>query len=188
MKNNITPKILKIITIITTILLIIFLLWLIKLGILKDKTLLINYLKNFGFFAPLVFILIQIIQVIVPIIPGGVSNLVGVLAFGPIFGFIYNYIGLSIGSILAYYLAKIYGIKLVCKLFKKESIAKYLKYTKKKMFTVICFLAIFLPGLPDDLVCYVAGLSQMPTKIFLIIILIGKPISLLAYSIFMALV
>ncbi len=187
MKKNIIPIILKIITIVTTILLIIFAIWLIKLGILKDKNLLIEYLKDFDILAPLIFIIIQIIQVIIPVIPGGVSSLVGVLAFGPILGFIYNYIGLVLGSIIAYYLAKIYGIKLVRKLFSKSSVKKYLNYTKSKIFALICFFVIFLPGLPDDLVCYIAGLSKMDSKTFFIILLVGKPLSLLGYSILMAL-
>ena len=183
MPKEIAKKILKIGSIILTILLIIFIIWLIKLGILQDKNLLIEYLKQFGLIAPLIFIIIQIIQVIIPLIPGGVSSLVGVLAFGPVLGFIYNYIGLIIGSIIAYYLAKIFGLKLIQKLFSKTQINKYLNYVQKNIFTEICFIGILLPGLPDDLICYIAGLSQMKTKTFLLILLIGKPLSILIYSI-----
>lgn len=159
----------------------------IKLGIFQDKMLLINYINKFGILAPICFILLQIFQVVFPIIPGGVSCLAGVLAFGPLQGFIYNYIGLLIGSCLAYFLAQKYGLKLIETLFKKETINKYLKYIQGNYFPKIFWIGIFLPGLPDDLLCYIAGISNLKFKTFLIILLIGKPISLLTYSLFMEL-
>lgn len=162
-----------------------FVLYAIKLGIFQDKTLLIEYIKRFRILAPVCFILLQIFQVIIPVIPGGVSCLAGVLAFGPILGFVYNYIGLVIGSCMAYFLAKKYGLKLIEKLFKKETIDRYLKYIQKNYFSKIFWLSIFLPGLPDDLLCYVAGISKMKFDKFLVIILMGKPLSLLSYSLFM---
>ena len=80
----------NIVTIIMTVLIVIFIIYGIKLGIFKDKNILIDYMKKFGIFAPTFFIFIQIIQVIFPVIPGGASCLAGVLAFGPVGGFIYN--------------------------------------------------------------------------------------------------
>lgn len=179
--------ILKIIAVLITILLITIIIYGIKLGIFQDKNLFINYIKTFGVLAPICFILLQIIQVIIPIIPGGISSLTGVLAFGPILGFIYNYIGLIIGSTIAYYLAKKYGLKIIKKLFKEKTINKYQKYIKENYFYRIFVIGIFFPILPDDLLCYIAGLSQITFKRFIAIILLGKPISLLTYSLFMEL-
>ena len=184
MKKHVIKKTLNIIPIIITILLFIFIIYALKLGILEDKKLLIEYMKKFGIFASLIFILLQIGQVVFPVIPGGASCLAGVLAFGPIKGFIYNYIGLILGSLLAYLLSKKYGMKIVEKLFPQKITNKYLKYVKDNKFTTIFFLGIFLPGLPDDLLCYIAGLSQISFKTFLFIIIIGKPFSLIFYSLF----
>lgn len=177
-------RIFNIITLITTILLIIFIIYAFKLGVLEDKTVLAEYMKKFGVFACIIFILLQIAQVVFPVIPGGASCLAGVLAFGPLLGFIYNYIGLVLGSLVAFLLSRIYGIKIVEKLFPEETINKYLKYIQNNQFTTIFFWGIFLPGLPDDLLCYIAGLSKMNLKKFLLIILIGKPFSLIFYSLF----
>lgn len=177
----------KILTIIITILLIIFIIYGLKIGLFADKIILVNYIKKFGILAPIFFIFLQLFQVIFPIIPGGASCFAGVLAFGPILGFIYNYIGLLLGSIGAYLLSRKYGLKLVKKLFHQDTINKYLKYIKTNKFNKIFFLGIFLPGLPDDLLCYIAGLSDMNLKTFTIIILLGKPLALILYSIFIAL-
>lgn len=186
-ESNLIKYIFKIITIFATILIVAFILYGLKLGILEDKTTLVYEIKKFGILAPIFFICLQLVQVIVPIIPGGASCLAGVLAFGPILGFIYNYIGLTMGSCIVYFLSKKYGLKLIQKIFSKETVNHYLKYIQNNQFSKIFFLGIFLPGLPDDLLCYVAGLSQIPFKTFLIIILLGKPLSLILYSFFMVL-
>lgn len=179
--------ILKINVLLITLFLIIIIIYGIKFGIFQDENLFIKYIKDFGLLAPICFILLQIIQVIIPIIPGGISCLAGVLVFGPILGFIYNYVGLIIGSCIAFLLAKKYGLKLIKKLFKEVTINKYLKYIKEDYFYRVFVIGIFLPFLPDDLLCYIAGLTQIKFKRFLIIILLGKPITLLSYSIFMEL-
>ena len=184
MGKNKLQKIFNIITLITTVLLIAFIIYAFKLGLLEDKNILIQYMKKFGIFAGLFFILLQIAQVVFPVIPGGASCLAGVLAFGPVLGFIYNYIGLALGTLIAFLLSRIYGIKIVEKFFPEETINKYLKYIQNNRFTSIFFWGIFLPGLPDDLLCYIAGLSKMRLKTFILIILIGKPFALIFYSLF----
>lgn len=188
MKNNKNIKnIFKITTIIVTILLIIFIIYGLKLGFFKDKMILVKYMKKFGIFAPLFFIALQAFQVVFPVIPGGASCLAGVLSFGSIMGFIYNYIGLTIGSVIAFYLSRKYGLNLIKKIFKEETINKYLKYIRNNKFTTVFFWGIFLPGAPDDLLCYIAGLSKMTYKKFIIIVLLGKPLALIMYSVFMQL-
>lgn len=67
------------------------------------------FLDRFGLFAPVLFMLIQIVQVVIPILPGAVGCLGGVIIFGPVWGFVYNYVGISIGSVLAFLFSKRYG-------------------------------------------------------------------------------
>ena len=181
-------KLFKIITIITTILLTLIIIYFLHTGIFSNQARLMNYINSFGMYGGIVFILLQIIQVVFPVIPGGMSCLIGVLCFGPIFGFIFNYIGLTIGSILAYLLAKVYGISLIRKLFSPNTVDKYLKYINTPKFNKIFFLFILLPGLPDDLFCYIAGISKMNLSTFSLIILIAKPLTLIIYSLFVILI
>ena len=184
MKNNYLKKIMTILTIIITLFLILFIIYGIKEGIFKSRYVLISKIRKFGLLGPFFFLLLQVIQVIFPVIPGGMSCLAGVLAFGSFFGFLYNYIGLSIGSYLAYFLSKTFGLLFLYKLFSSETIEKYLKYIKNKKFEKIFFFGILLPGAPDDLLCYIAGISGMSVKRFMIIILLCKPLTLIFYSLF----
>lgn len=183
-KNSVAFKIgIRITTIVITILLCIFIIYGLKEGIFSSNKELVLYMKKLGIIAPLLFIVIQIVQVVFPVIPGGASCAAGVLAFGPVLGFIYNYIGLCIGSVVSFFISRRYGMKIVRKLFKEETIDKYLTYIHEHKFDKIFFWGIFLPGAPDDLLCYIAGITKMKFKTFLWIIILGKPLALLGYSI-----
>ncbi len=141
-----------------------------------------SFIVKFGIWAPLIFVLFQAIQVVFPIIPGGISLLAGVFIFGPVNGFIYNYIGIITGSAIAFLLAKHYGTPIIESLFGKKLKMKYLKWADNKKFPKLFAIAIFMPVAPDDFLCYLAGTTNMKFRSFLTTILLGKPLSIAAYS------
>ncbi len=141
------------------------------------------FLDSLGILAPLGFMAFQIVQCVIPIIPGGLSCVIGVMVFGPVYGFIYNYISISIGSTINFLLAREYGKNLVLKLVSQKTYDKYVSWIEKgKKFDKFFAIAMFAPCSPDDLLCFLAGLSEMSLKKFVIIILTCKPWSILAYS------
>jgi len=145
------------------------------------------YVDSFGAGAPVVLTLIQILQVILPVLPGFLGCIVGAALFGAAGGFWVNYIGISVGSIAAYWLARRFGLQLVDKMV---SIKKYEKYIERinqsKSYTIVLFLSILLPLAPDDFLCYFSGLIDMSPKKFVAIIISAKPWCILFYSIFFA--
>lgn len=160
-----------------------FMYWCWKQGILTSQENMQKFIMGFGAAAGIIFVLIQIIQVIIPVIPGGVSCVAGVIVFGAGMGFVYNYVGICIGSILVFLIAKRYGRPLMVKMFDKKLIDKYESWTEKNgRFTKLFALAIFLPVAPDDFLCYLAGTTRMKLKTFTAVILLGKPLSIAAYS------
>lgn len=160
-----------------------FMYWAWKQGILTSQENMQKFIMEFGTAAGIIFVLIQIIQVIIPVIPGGVSCVAGVIVFGAGMGFVYNYVGICIGSILVFLIAKRYGRALMVKMFDKKLIDKYESWTEKNgRFTKLFALAIFLPVAPDDFLCYLAGTTRMKLKTFTAVILLGKPLSIAAYS------
>ena len=175
--------ILNILTIIGIVAVIFFIYFAVKERWFLDNEILLTKIKSFGLLAPLCFILIQIVQVVLPVIPGGASCLVGVMAFGAVGGFIYNYVGLVLGSICSFLLSRKFGMCIINKLFKEKDIKKALDKINNSKYDLIFFLIILLPGLPDDLFCYISGITEMSLKKFTLIILIGKPLTLLVYSI-----
>lgn len=141
-----------------------------------------NYISQFGCFGPVFLTVFQAIQVVLPVLPGFLGCAVGSVMFGPMTGFLCNYIGISAGSILAFLLAKKFGAPLVHELFPTE---KYKSWTvwasTSKCYTAFLFLAMLLPLFPDDYLCYFSGITEMKAKRFIWIIILGKPWCILAY-------
>ena len=178
-----TKRIFQVTTILGTLFLIGLIFYFLSQGYFTDSTKLQALLNQTGIFAPLLFILLQIFQVIIPIIPGGASSALGIVAFGPIWGFVYNYTGLVIGSILAFLLVKRYGKTFILKVCDQKTYDKYIGWLDKgKKFDRFFAAAIFFPCAPDDILCMIAGLTSMTLKKFSMIIILGKPLALIAYS------
>lgn len=173
----------KYVTIFGTIFLFLFLYYLISTGCLTDPKKMENLINSFGLFSPIFFLLLQIIQVIIPVIPGGVSSGIGVILFGPICGFILNYVGLLIGSIVIFLLVRKYGKSFILKFTDIKTYNQYIGWLDKgKKFDRFFALAIFFPGFPDDLLCMIAALTKMSFKKYVLINVLCKPLSLIVYS------
>lgn len=136
-----------------------------------------KYIASFGNLAVFVFIIVQFLQVVLIPIPGTVTTLGGAIMFGPFWGAVYSYIGIVLGSIAAFLIGRIFGYKLVSWIVGKEQIKKGLKMIEKKskvMFTLI----FLLPFFPDDLICFVAGLTSMSLFSFIVIIAVTRIITI----------
>ncbi|MGF1992616.1 TVP38/TMEM64 family protein [Enterococcus casseliflavus] len=155
----------------------------INLGVFKDINALRGLVGNSVILGPIVFILLQILQVVIPIIPGGVSSAAGVLIFGPYLGFVYNYVGISIGSVIIFLLGRRYGKPFILSMISDKTYDKYIDWLdNQSRFEKLFALAIFLPVAPDDALCLMAGLTNMTVKKFTLIILLAKPASIFLYS------
>lgn len=155
----------------------------INLGVFKDINALRGLVGDSVIMGPIIFILLQILQVVIPIIPGGISSAAGVLIFGPWMGFVYNYIGICIGSIIIFLLGRRYGKPFILSMISDKTYNKYIKWLDDQgRFEKLFALAIFLPVAPDDALCLIAGLSNISVKRYTAIILIAKPASIFLYS------
>jgi uncharacterized membrane protein YdjX (TVP38/TMEM64 family) len=156
----------------------------IHLGIFDTANSLVSFIGQFGRYGVALFISIQIVQVIVPIIPGGISTVVGMMMFGDYRGFLYSYIGLVIGEIIADHLVRHYGHGFVKMILSKKNYEKFenlIERNQAKIRTLLV-LTFIIPFAPDDLACFVAGFSRVKFKDYLLIIMTLKPISIAIYS------
>lgn len=155
----------------------------INLGVFKDLNALRGLVGDSIILGPVIFIFIQILQVVIPIIPGGISTAAGVLIFGPYAGFIYNYVGICIGSIIIFLLGRRYGKPFILSMTSDKTYNKYIGWLdNQNRFEKLFALAIFLPVAPDDALCLMAGLTNISMKRYTLIILIAKPLSIFLYS------
>ena len=135
---------------------------------------LIAFIASFHPYDDLVFIVIQIFQVLVAgAIPAEISGVIGGYLYGPVVGTIYSTIGLSIGSWLAFILSRVYGIPLVRRLVNPSIMDRYDHFIEARG-PLVCLFLFLIPGFPKAALCYIIGLSQMNIWIFIAVSTVGR--------------
>ncbi len=157
-----------------------------QIGLFRDLETLRAFIDRAGIWAPLAFIVLHLLQIIVPFIPGGVVLTAGVLIFGPLEGFILNYIGIVLGSGISFALARHYGKDFVHRKINPTVWQKYFRWLDNaKLFRRLFAVLILVPFAPDDALCMLAGISEMKAWEFAVIIMLLKIPVLLVYSLTM---
>jgi uncharacterized membrane protein YdjX (TVP38/TMEM64 family) len=141
--------------------------------IFHDPHRLNKIILSFGSYAPLGFILLQIMQVIIAPIPGGAIEFLGGYLFGVKAGLFYSMIGLTLGSWLAFSIARIFEKWAVEKFVSPKTIKKF-DYLIGHEGVIFSFLLFLAPCFPKDALCYILGLTPMHLGLFLIISIIGR--------------
>lgn len=133
-----------------------------------------EYIRSFGAAGWLVFLVLQILQVFIALIPGELLESAAGFVFGPVFGTVLCYAGIAIASVLVFLLTRKFGIKLVEVFVSRERInaLRFLNSAKKR--NLVIFLAFFIPGTPKDILTYFAGLTEIKLGAFLAISLIAR--------------
>jgi len=128
----------------------------------------IEFINSFHPYDDFVFIAFQIFQVLIAgAIPAEITGVIGGYLYGPVLGTIYSTIGLSIGSWLAFILARVYGLPLVRRVVKASIMQKYDHFMALRG-PLVSFILFLIPGFPKAALCYIIGLSQMNIWTFVV--------------------
>jgi uncharacterized membrane protein YdjX (TVP38/TMEM64 family) len=138
-----------------------------------DKRFLKQTLRQWGTLAPVVFIIIQALQVVIAPIPGDVTGLLGGYLFGEWVGLIYSTVGLTVGSVAAFGVGRWLGRHYVHRLVSQQTWDK-MGFIVEAEGSILCFIIYLVPGLPKDMACYLFGLSPMPLWLFALLSTLGR--------------
>lgn len=127
-----------------------------------------------GIWGRLAFIGMVLFQVIIALVPGEPLELGAGYAFGAIEGTALCVIGITLGSLLIFWLVRKFGVRFVEIFFSREKIdrLKFLKEEKKR--DLLIFTVFFLPGTPKDLLTYFVGLTDIKLSHYLFIVSIAR--------------
>ncbi len=141
--------------------------------IVESSESLTKYLEETGAWMPILYIILQYLQVIILPIPSVVSTVAGVALFGAFKTVLYSLVGIILGSFTAFLIGRKLGYKAVGWMVGDENLKNWQKKIKGKdnFFLTIMFL---LPFFPDDVLCFIAGLSLISFKYFSGIIIISR--------------
>ena len=138
-----------------------------------DKHFLKQTLHSWGILAPVIFIALQALQVVIAPIPGEVTGILGGFLFGEWLGLIYSTIGLSLGSVAAFGVGRWLGAHYVRALVSQETWDK-MGFIVEAEGAILCFIIYLIPGFPKDMVCYLFGMSPMPLWVFALVSTLGR--------------
>jgi uncharacterized membrane protein YdjX (TVP38/TMEM64 family) len=139
----------------------------------RDKYFLKDMVASWGWMAPLVFIGIQALQVIISPIPGEVTGPVGGALFGTWWGLVYSSIGLTVGTLVCFWVGRRWGEPLV-RPWLSEHHWNRMSFILEAEGVILCFILYLIPGFPKDIISYLFGLSPMPFGVFAVVSTLGR--------------
>lgn len=140
--------------------------------LLSNRDEVVELIRSAKVLGPLVFILLYALQSVIAPIPGQVVGIVGGYIFGW-WGVLWSMIGTAIGFYAVFMLSRKLGRPFAEKVVKKESLDRF-DFLLNKRGGAVFFILFLIPGLPDDVVGYVAGLTNIPIKTLMWMAVLGR--------------
>ena len=132
------------------------------------------WVNESGIWGMIAFVGMTVFQVIIAFVPGEPLEIGAGYAFGAFWGTLLCIIGITLGSLIVFWLVRTLGVRLLEVFFTYEKI-KSLKFLQnEKRLALITFFLFFLPGTPKDLLTYFVGLTKIDFKGFLFIVAVAR--------------
>ena len=135
-----------------------------------------DWILNFGALAPLAYIAVFSLQILIAPVPGQFMGVMGGYLFGVLLGSLYSITGMALGAGLAIWLGRRFGRPLLERFFDPAQLAFWEK--KMRMRSGFTWWLLFLFPVPD-LIFYVAGLSATSLRTLFVALLAGRGLGLL---------
>jgi uncharacterized membrane protein YdjX (TVP38/TMEM64 family) len=123
-----------------------------------------------------------VLQVVVAAIPGEFVQIAGGYVYGTWLGTLYSLTGIVTGSVLVFLVARVLGYPLVKMLVAPKQLEKFQFMINSEKSEVAMFLLFLIPGIPKDILTYIAGITPIKPFRFFVIITVGRLPALLASS------
>ena len=136
------------------------------------------YIQAFTPWSHLMYFAVQLFSVILAPIPSNLTAAVGGLLFGTLPAFLLTWGAVVLGSLVVFALARSLGQRFVEGLVSRKVSEKYLDLVRRKR-DIFLLLAFLFPFFPDDILCILAGLTDISWKRFLVLCLAARPWGLL---------
>lgn len=133
-----------------------------------------TFLLSYGNISILVFFLFQILQVVIAGIPGELIQIAGGYVYGTFFGTLYSSIGILLGSVIVLYIVRILGYSVLKLFISEQNLQKFDFLINNGKSETTMFVLFLIPGLPKDIFTYIAGLTPIKLRKFLMISAIAR--------------
>lgn len=133
-----------------------------------------QWVDSQGLLAPVLFVGMVILQVVVAVIPGEPLEIAAGYAFGALEGTVLCVLGTLIGGVLVFLLVRRFGAQAVEVFFDLEKFRSLRFFQDRRRLTFWVFLVFFLPGTPKDVLCYFVGLTDMRLRTWILVSAVAR--------------
>ena len=140
-----------------------------------------DYIARFSPYSHLVFFLVQLASVVIAPIPSNITAAGGALLFGMWPAFLLTAGAVVLGSAAVFWLARILGQSFAGRFVSQKVSDQYLDLIRRKRDVFLALVFLF-PFFPVDLICILAGLTDISFSRFLVIVVLTRPWGLLVAS------
>ena len=146
---------------------------------MADKDEFRAWIQSYGPWGWLIFIGLEVLQVIISVIPAGPVNIAAGYSYGVLGGTILCIIGDTLGSMIVFLLVRRFGMKVIRFFFRHDEFDKYAMILNRPKLKLFMFISFMIPNTPKDQFCYIAGLSDISVFEWFIIVSVGRIPSIL---------
>lgn len=140
-----------------------------------------EYIRNFTPYSHLCFFVLQLLSVIIAPIPSNITAMAGALLFGALPAFLLTWGAVALGSAVVFQLARRLGRSFADRFVSRALSERYLEVIRRKR-DVFLAMAFLFPFFPDDILCILAGLTDIPFPRFVVLVILFRPWGLLVAS------
>jgi len=127
------------------------------------------FIDSYGPVSAIVYILVQVVQVVVFVIPGEIVQVAGGYIFGTGLGTLYSVVGILLGTMIAFFSARLLGYSLVKAIVSPKKLKEFDFLINNSKSEIAIFVLFLVPGIPKDSLVYISGLTPVkPLRFFLI--------------------
>lgn len=142
-----------------------------------------DMITSLSIYGPIPGIALPFSESFLPFLPLILIIAANVNVYGLGLGFLYSWIGITLGSLLLFYLARKLGGRFGHYLQRRfPLVAKFFAWIEDKGFTPV-FLLACLPFAPSFFITIAAGLSTLKLRTFAIAMMLGKAVMILCIAI-----
>jgi len=149
-------------------------LWKPLISFIENPDSLALWIEKAGILGPIIFMLLNTVQVLLAIIPGGPFEVAAGALFGPWAGTLMCDIAMTAGGMITFFFVRKFGMKFIELFVDRKEIESVKFLHSNERYTTLLFLFFLLPGTPKDLMCYVVGLTDIKWTTWLLINFIGR--------------
>ncbi len=149
-------------------------LWKPLINFIENPDSLALWIEEAGIWGPIIFMLLNTVQVLLAIIPGGPFEVAAGALFGPWAGTLMCDIAMTAGGMMTFFFVRKFGMTFIELFVDRKEIESVKFLHSNEKYTRLLFLFFLLPGTPKDLMCYVVGLTDIKWTTWMLINFLGR--------------